>query len=302
MFWLIMTPDHVFRVPKPWGAGVLFGSVPERLLDAFIAEKPQAFKGLMEQFFRQNVPEFTPTAFQPIVEQFANHSTFTNRTIVPSSQEKWLPEYQQTPYTTELAKAIGRVVGSFYGMEARIPGHESFLSGPERAITSPPIFENYVQAWTGGLGIYALNLVDFALRKAGVLPDPIQPTKTLADYPLIKAFVVRYPSATTESIQTFHDRYASADSYYQTWLAKSKEGDISAMQHIQTMGGPEMFTRLQGVSNALSVQQRLIQNVLKTNIAADQKRQIIDQTYYAMIQTAQMGNKIMDAIEESMKR
>ena len=31
------------------------------------------------------------------------------------------------------------------------------------------------------------------MRKSGVMPDPVTPTPTLADIPVVKAFVVRYP-------------------------------------------------------------------------------------------------------------
>jgi len=298
MFWLIMTPDYVIRIPKPWGMGILFGTVPERLLDAFAGEKPDAFKGLAEQFVKQALPEFVPTAVQPMVEQFANRSTFTNRTIIPSTMEKWLPEYQFTPYTTETSKAVGRILGSFPGMKSRIPGQESFLSGPERAVTSPLLMENYIQAWSGGLGMYALQTVDLALRKTGALPDPVLPTKTLADIPIIKAFIVRYPTATTESIQDFHDRYNEKKSYFETWSGMAKQGNIEAMDHIQDMGGDEMFVQLDETEKALAAQQQFVQEVYRLDIPADEKRQLIDETYYGMIETARAGNEMMDEAEK----
>src|SRR5204863_8151537 len=98
------------------------------------------------------------------------------------------------PYTTELTKSIGQIVGTFSGM------HDS-------SFASPIVIDNYIRGWTGTLGTYAVQIADAALRKAGVLPDPIQPARTLADIPAIRAFVVRYPSASAQSIQDFYDRY-----------------------------------------------------------------------------------------------
>ena len=294
-----MTPDHVFRIPKPWGMGLLFGTVPERLLDAYVAQKPEAFKDLSEQFVKQNLPGFLPTAMQPIVEQFANRSTFTNRTLIPSAQEKFLPEYQQTPYTTELTKSLGRLIGGLPGMGSRIAGHESFLTGPERAITSPILMENYLREWTGGLGAYALQAADLALRKQGILPDPPQPTATLADMPIIKAFVVAYPTASAQSIQDFYDNYARQQSFLTTFTAKAKEGDVGAMQHIQDMGGPQMFMRLDQWHTAIAEHQKLVQDIYKNpQIPSDQKRQLIDKLYYSMIQIAGTGNAAMRQMQE----
>jgi hypothetical protein len=298
MFWIVMTPTHMFRVPKPWGMGLLFGSLPERLLDAYTQENPGAFGDFFKSLMQTIGPDFVPTAAAPIIDQFANRSTFTNRTLIPSTQEKWLPEYQYTPYTTELAKQLGQIIGSFPGMKELQLGDTPILSPLARGLSSPILIENYVRAWTGGLGIYALNATDAALRKMGILPDPVLPAKRLEDNPFIKSFTIAYPSATAASIQTFHDRNNYNQRFYETWKAQAKMGNVFAMQHIAAMGGDEMFQRLQGFQTALATQQRFVQNVYRMNMDPDQKRQLIDQTYYQMIQTARLGNQIMDMFEQ----
>jgi hypothetical protein len=75
-----------------------------------------------------------------------------------------------------------------------------------------------------------MQAADAGLRKAGALPDPVKPTPTLADIPVVKAFMVRYPSATTQSIQDFYDQHEVTKKFYDTWLAKAKEGDVDAMR------------------------------------------------------------------------
>jgi hypothetical protein len=302
MFWLVMTSDHVFRLPKPWAMGMLFGTLPERLLDAYVAEKPDAFKGFFEQFSKQVGPEFVPTAAAPIIDQFANRSMFTNRTLIPSSQEKFLPEYQYTPYTTELTKALGRIIGAFPGI-SELKTQQTAFGGPARAITSPILMENYIRGWTGALGTYALNAADTALRKQGILPDPPMPTATLADIPIIKAFVVRYPSASAESIQDFYDGYNRQQTFFQTFMAKAKDGDVAAMQHIQDMGGPAMFLRLDAVNRTLNEHNKLVGDIYKNpQILPDEKRQLIDQLYYSMIQVSRSGNEAMRQMQKNVVR
>jgi hypothetical protein len=297
MFWLIMTPDHVFRIPKPWAMGMVFGTLPERLLDQYVGEKPDAFKNFFTQFWKQVGPDFLPTAAAPIVDQFANRSTFTNRTLIPSAQEKFLPEYQYTPYTTELTKSIGQLVGAFPGIRD-LKMDDSGWGGIARAITSPILMENYIRGWTGTLGIYALNAADAALRKQGILPDPPQPTSTLADIPIIRAFVIRYPSASAESIQDFYDNYERNKSYFTTFMAKAKDGDVAATQHIVDMGGPAMFMRLDAVEKTLNEHSKLVQDIYKNpQVPPAEKRQLIDQLYASMIEVARSGNEAIRTMQ-----
>ena len=281
------------RMPKPWSMGMIFGTLPERMLEEYKAQNPDAFKDYFKNLWEASGPKFTPTAAAPIVEHFANRSTFTNRTLIPQAQEKFLPEYQYTPYTTELTKEIGKVIGAFPGI-SELKMQNSGMGGVAHALTSPILMENYIRGWSGTLGTYTLKLADTALRKAGILPDPPQPASTLADIPFVKAFVVRYPTATTESIQSFHDAYAQNRAYYDTWEAKAKDGDLQAMKHIKDMGGLEMFEKLDGVNTTLSEHSQMIRYLYKNpNTPPDEKRQLIDQFYYRMIEVAQYGNQIM---------
>jgi hypothetical protein len=70
-------------------------------------------KDLEKSILSTFVPNMIPTFAAPIVDQFANRSLFTGAPLIPAAQEKMLPEYQYTEYTTELAKAIGQIMGAF---------------------------------------------------------------------------------------------------------------------------------------------------------------------------------------------
>jgi hypothetical protein len=98
--------------------------------------------------------------------------------------ERLLPEYQYMPYTTETTKALGHLIGTVPSM------HGS-------SFASPLVIENYVRQWSGGLGMYALQIADAALRKTGVLPDPIRPASTLSDIPFQRRLRSRYRTFTT---------------------------------------------------------------------------------------------------------
>src|SRR5258708_18076330 len=57
----------VWRIPKPFELGVLFGSVPERVLDAFYDSHPEAFKDLAKSIQQAFLPNFVPQAMVPLV-------------------------------------------------------------------------------------------------------------------------------------------------------------------------------------------------------------------------------------------
>lgn len=304
LFWIVMTGTpgngHIYRIPKPFEVGVMFGSGIERLLDAFVDQKPDAFHDFGKSILGALLPGVIPTFALPFVEQYANRSSFTDRSLVPDSQEKLLPEYQYRPYTTETAKALGQIMGAFPGIRDAKVG-DGLGAGVARALSSPILIENYIRAWTGGLGAYALQTADAGLRKAGRVPDPPKPDDTLADVPIVKAFVVRYPSGTAESIQRFYDDYTKNKTYFATYQAKAKEGDVAAMQHIQGMGGMRMFVQLDSIKQAMSTQAQFVRNVYENpQITPAEKRQLIDTAYMRQIEIARSGLDVMRRVDAAL--
>jgi hypothetical protein len=311
LFWIIMTGKakedggdggHIFRVPKPWGMGVIFGSGTERALEAYNNSNPDAFREFGKSIADTVVPNFYPSAISPVIDQFANRSAFTNRTLVPAELEGQLPEYQYAPYTSETAKKLGQLIAAFPRVRQESLDMDSPMAGGvARALTTPILLENYLRAWTGNLGVYALNIADAGLRKAGLVPDPPRPADTLADIPVIKAFAVRYPSGSAESIQRFYDDYERNKRFFDTWKAKAQEGDLEALDRIQAAGGPRLFVQLDGIHSALAEHSHLIRDIWKDpGIAPDEKRQLIDTIYYSEIQIAHAGREQMQAVDRAL--
>jgi len=302
LFHIIMTEDHIYRIPKSFELGVVFGTVPERLLDAFFTDNPNALKDLdktmMEAFGVNTVPTFAA----PMIEQLANRSLFTGNPLIPKRLEKLLPEYQYNPYTTEATKAMGRLMGAFPGITERaLSDEDTFVGGTARALTTPILLDNYLRSWTGGLGRYVLQVADTSLRKAGVLPDPVLPAATLADIPFIKAFVVRYPSATAQSIQDFYDEYFTKRRIFDTIMFKAQEGDIEAVNKSLNIDKSAMAD-LAGMREALTEHSQIIRLIHKNPVMTpEEKRQLIDTLYFRMIEIGRAGNGILKDIEKTLK-
>jgi len=102
-----------FAVPKPFAAGVLFGSGVDRLLDAFVDQEPDAAAGFIKTLAGTIMMSPVPTVAVPLAEQFANRSFLTDRNLIPRALEGQLPEYQYQPYTTETAKKLGQIIAAF---------------------------------------------------------------------------------------------------------------------------------------------------------------------------------------------
>lgn len=284
LFWIVMTEDHIYRIPKDFQWGIIFGSLPERLMDKYFTDNPDAFHGFvkgMKDGFQFNM---MPTFAVPPMEQVTNYSFFKDRPLIPSSMEKILPEYQYSPYTTELTKKMGEVVGSVPSLH-------------DKSIASPLIIDNYIRGWSGTLGTYAVQLADLALRKTGVLPDPTKPTQKLEDMPIIRAFMIRHPSASAQSIQNFYESYNKSNMVLETIKQRAKLGDMKSIY--KEMALEPMIAPLSGIHQSLSTAQTFIMFVNNNQqMNPDEKRQLIDSTYYQMIEMANAGNK---AIAEMTK-
>lgn len=283
----------VYRFPKPQELGLLFGSVPERLLEQFFTDNPRALKNFGDTIQNLVTPSFMPDAITPVFEQFANKSTFTQAPIVPYSAEKLLPQYQYSNYTTESAKAISKMI-------AVVPGLRD-VGTNDLKMASPMVIENYVRSWSGSLGMYALQMMDQALVKSGAVEQAPKPDSTLADIPVVKAFVARYPLAGSQSITDFRDRYEANKKVLDTIKALGRQENFNEMQSVLDKNQDKIFV-LEETKQALTHLGQAV-NLVNQNkdFSSSDKRQMIDGLYYTMIQSAKNANQIMDELEKEIK-
>lgn len=289
LFWVVPTDSGIWRIPKPFELGILFGSIPERVTHFILDQDPKAFDNVLESLGRGFSPGMVPTIAAPIVENWANKSFFFDRSIVPRSREDLLPEYQYGEFTTETAKRLGQIVGKFPGMD-------------RTKAASPAYIENLVRGWTGGLGKYALDIADAGLRATGVTEEKYEkPSKTMADIPFVKAFAVRYPAANAASIEKFYDSFEKAQAVNKTVkvLLNKEQNPELAMKLWQESG----MADLSGMHQALGAIRNTIDLVYRNpSMTGDEKRQLIDTMYLQMIQIAAQGNEMFEQHERVMKQ
>jgi len=182
-FWIIPTPNAMLRFPKPVLVGQVFGSVPERFLEFLDERDPEMLTETLKSVVGEGVPGWAPQAVLPFVENATNHNFFLDRPIVPRDREDAPKEMQYSGRTTEAAKALGKWVN-----------------------LSPAQIDNVFSAYTGGLGRYATDILDPALRATGIADRISDPDPTLADIPVLRSFVVRDPYGSSGvSVDKFYD-------------------------------------------------------------------------------------------------
>jgi hypothetical protein len=270
-------------------------------LNDFYKKDPDAFKGFGETLAEgANLGIPYPDFAKPMIEQFSNKSLLTGGNLISEPLTKMSPEFQYNPYTSETSKILGSVI-------AHVPwigeiGHGNIT------LASPLIVQNYIRAWTGGMGMYALDVADKALEKAGITEAKVRPwsndwRRNLADIPFIKAFVVRYPSAGAQPIQDFYENFQKAQTRLANVQGLAKRGEIGTLQKYMASPQFEQHVLSMGqVQKALGMQNKMVSLIYANpTIPPDEKRQQIDGLYYMMISEAKAANEAMRAVDAAMK-
>ena len=280
LFWIIVPPGEkspIIKIPKPFELGIIFGTVPEHILTWIDKNDPDSLKSIPSAIAKGASPGFVPTALLPILENTANYSFFRDRPILSERLANLPPELQTNTYTSETAKEIGKIIKK-----------------------SPAKIENMVLGYFGGLGNYALDASDMILKKLGVVSPPPEPTKTAADIPFIKGFVVREPiGSNSESVNKFYDIVGKATQAYNAakLLADSKSIDASA-EYIKLHKEALLFKGLNKIVSDFSEinkKKRLI--ISSTTLLGTQKRQVLDSLDRLMTEIAQQTLIIINEIQ-----
>lgn len=275
----------IYRLPKPQELGLVFGSLPERIMESFFTDNPRALKDFEETLLNLITPSFIPDAIAPAIEQYFNKSLFTGGPIIPGHMEGILPAYQYTEYTSETAKALGKMIAVIPGMDN--PG----------SLAAPQVLDNYIRSWSGTLGVYVNQMIDEALIATGAVPDPVKPDGTLSDIPFVKAFIVRFPSAQAQQIVDFRERYRETKAVTDTISFLAKNGNLEFQQVMDEH--TEDLVNLQSINDALTQSGKAIRGIYKNkDLSSSDKRQQIDGIYYGMIEMAKAGLTLSDKFKE----
>lgn len=209
IFWVIPGKDTLYKIPKPFELGILFGTVPERVMQYMYDEEKgrngPGFKGLGGSIWSNLAPSFIPTGLLPAIEWISNYSFFMGRNIVPLSQSK-LPDRQQYgPYTSYLARKVGNAFD-----------------------LSPRKIDNAIQDVGGNLAALGNSIIDQA---AGL--DETRPAKRWSEAPGVRGFTAT-PYASSDSVQRLRDDYSQQEKLYNEFkMTKQKPEGYDAAKYVR---------------------------------------------------------------------
>lgn len=274
LFWMVKVGDTWIRFPKPFELGIIFGSIPERIIESIQYNDPNVFPELRKSIIDGASPSFLPTSILPVIENITNYSFFLDRNLVPDSAEG-LPAFAQyTSYTSETAKHIGK-----------------WLS------YSPAKIDNLISGYFAGLGRYATQMIDkFSEIVAGKDAEPVAPAPEAADLPLIKAFVVRDPvTSSSESVNRFYikaEEALAAKNYHSDLIKKQ---DTKAAEEWYADHGAEIsLSGYYEKTRANLATLRKLQNAARDSktMSAEEKRKRINEMGALITDLAQKAIEI----------
>lgn len=209
IFWVIPGKDTLYKIPKPFELGILFGTVPERVMQ-YMYDKEKGrngpgFKGLGSSIMDNLLPSAIPTGMLPALEWISNYSFFMGRNIVPLSQSK-LPDRQQYgPYTSYLARKVGNAFN-----------------------LSPRKIDNTIQDVGGNLAALGNSLIDQA---AGLAET--RPAKRASEMPGVRGFTAT-PYASSDSAQRLRDDFSQQEKLYNEFkMTKQKPEGYDAAKYMK---------------------------------------------------------------------
>jgi hypothetical protein len=298
LFWCVKVNGNWLRLPKPFIAGTLFGTLPERLLEAYLAENNADRKVAVENVGKVILDAFTPpispTIAVPGAESLKNEDFFTGHPLISQDLEGILPEYQYTPSTGTTSRLISK------GIQ-----YVPFIGGAE--MTSPIHVRHFIEKWTGGLGRLTLNLVDSLLDKAGVQLDDFDveaPAKYWYEQmPILRSFVVRDDTSASAHVHRFFDNYEKYKKIGKTIGVEKERWNYNNVAHLMSESDLEI---LQGSYESLLNIFSTIRGIERLPTLAGQdtktlslwKRQQIEEAYKQANIIAIEGNKLMNSLEE----
>lgn len=217
-FFCIPRGDGKFwYVPKPYGYGFIFGSVPEIALNKLKNNDLDAWRRAKEQFLVHFEPSVIPNAVSPLIDIAANRDPLSGAPIDSAGDLRLFPYQRVSPGTSGNAEFIGQIT-------------KNLGSGG----VSPKVVDYIVRRYTGSVG-------DFFWR----LPDKLNPEKSKAftweSLPIIKGLTGDsvYSNQATDNFYTAGDEIAKIRNEIKDGLIRSvektpKDKQVEALTLIDT--------------------------------------------------------------------
>ena len=168
------------------------------------------------------------------------------------------------------------------------------IIGTDTKFSNPVFIDNFIRAWTGTLGRYALQASDQALIESGVIDDPIRPDQPLSSLPVFRAFVAKNPDLSSQWITTFYEEYNKIEKEINRASSLEKEGKPLESEAILKKI-PKTSWQLKIYADSMKEYGAMIRNIYNNKkYTSEEKRELIDEFARLMINTAKRSLDIMN--------
>ena len=242
-FWIIPGKENMYKIPKPFEAGVLFGTSFERMLqymdDKKNDRKGVGFKGYGERVMDSLAPGLIPTGAIPVLEYMTNHSFFRQRNIIPQSQENLPARLQYGANSSEVAKFVG-----------------------DKINVSPYFVDNTIRGYGGGLAGLGLSAIDAA---SGAKEN--NTAKKWYEAPGLRGFTAA-PYQSSNSVQRVYDDYKEQEKLHNAFkLTGQRPEGYDAKEFARLKNASDSLKNLNKASKAIINNERM---------SGEQKREQLD--------------------------
>ncbi len=255
--WHFFVGDQHFRIPKPFEIGVLFGTIPERMVRALGgkdtgAQFGKAVARAIGDTFALNP---TPQLVKPMVEAAFNYDSFRGGPIDGPQDLNVQAEARYNEQTSLLMRELGELAGF-----------------------SPKQLEHLVIGYTGTMGSYVMAAADGLIRAA----RPGESASWRADeIPLVKAvYRGTGPAKSTQHMEEFYRMLNEVNQLKRTVDQYRSEGlTDKASELLEEQGG---ILKSRRSLSRTQQQVRVVRNKIELiqrdrTLAAEEKRRRIDE-------------------------
>ena len=247
-------PKQFIPLPIPFVLGYLFKAFPERVMAAIDQDDPQAWDEFGINLKRMVSPNYIPTIFLPIIENWANLSSFTGKPIVPLRDRYVEPWMQYGPYTSEMSKILGRAWN-----------------------VSPRKIDNFVFGYTAGLGRLGVEGVDWLLGITGLADKTPKAAEGIKGIPVLGEFIAEPGYGGTATIDRFYKDYNETQRLYNTLKRLYDSGRPLPELTARQIDMLSVWDGMKGLESELRKLRAAVREVhATTELTPEEKAKVID--------------------------
>lgn len=255
--WHFFIGDQHFRIPKPFEIGVMFGTIPERMVRAMGgkdtgAQLGKAVARAIGDTFALNP---TPQIVKPLVESYFNYDSFRGGPIENAQDLAVKVEARYNEQTSLMMRELGEAMGM-----------------------SPKKLEHLLIGYTGTIGSYVMAAGDGFIRA-------VQPGESAAwradEIPLVKAvYRGTGPAKSTQHMEEFYRMLNEVNQLKRTVDQYRSEGlSDKANELLEEQGG---ILKSRRSLSRTQQQVRVVRNKIELlqrdrTLSAEEKRRRIDE-------------------------